>query len=96
MENLKVGDIVVRKINVGESSLPTFVVHKISHFICTIIPFIEFQYEDTSMLYKGSRFITKNKPEIFVHKNEIAGICCINTELTGIFCRKEFLSLKEV
>lgn len=48
------------------------------------------------MLYKGSRFITKNKPEIFVHKNEIAGICCINTELTGIFCRKEFLSLKEV
>lgn len=95
MENPKAGDIVVRKINVGESSLPTFVIQRISHSICAIVPFIELQYEKTSMLYKGSQFVTENRPKIIVHKNEIAGICCINSELADIFCRKEFLSLKE-
>ena len=90
MENPKAGDIVVRKINVGESSLPTFVIEKISHSICAIVPFIELQYEKNRMLYKGSRLVAENRPEILVHKNEIAGICCINSELTGIFCRKEF------
>lgn len=96
MQEVKLGDVVARKIDIGEPSLMTYVVQKTDGTICTIVPFIDLKYERKSASYKGSRFATESKPEIFVHRGEIASVCCLNTELTGIFCRNDRSDFEEV
>lgn len=91
MEKIRLGDIAVRKIDVGELKLMTYVIQKTNGTICTIVPFIDLAYDEKNASYRGSRFATESKPEIFVHRNEIASICCLNTELTDILCRNPFM-----
>lgn len=77
---------VVRKRDVGEKNLTVYAMHKTNGTICIIVPFIELEYKKNVQTYKGNCFIIDDSPEIIVHKNELASICCINTELTNIFC----------
>lgn len=92
MENPKIGDIVVKKMDVGEPSLTVYVIEDAGN-ICSIVPLMKMAYNLKTHVYSGEGFVIENRPHMLAFRYQLASICCINLDstLTKIICSNPFL-----
>lgn len=88
MPNIGCGSIVARKAEIGESDMIAYVVQKQKGDLYSISPINKLRYSNEEHRYVAcfeEDACSEHHLEAIVHKNEIASIYVLNTEITDIF-----------